>query len=72
MGKYQCYMQSIIIDLTRLISFELRRVIDENACKELLNVIPVKKMAQRAQRESKTDFKVKICDFCLIINIHLC
>ena len=40
-----CYTQSIIIDLTRLISFELRRVIDENACKELLNVIPVKKMA---------------------------
>ena len=52
-----CYTQSIIIDLTRLISFELRRVIDENACKELLNVIPVKKMAQRAQRESKADFK---------------
>ena len=52
-----CYTQSIIIDLTRLISFELRRVIDENAYKELLNVIPVKKMAQRAQRESKADFK---------------
>ena len=52
-----CYTQSIIIDLTRLISIELRRVIDENACKELLNVIPVKKMAQRAQRESKADFK---------------
>ena len=52
-----CYTQSIIIDLTHLISFELRRVIDENACKELLNVIPVKKMAQRAQRESKADFK---------------
>ena len=34
-----CYTQSIIIDLTCLISFELRRVIDENACKELLNVI---------------------------------
>ena len=43
-----CYTQSIIFDLTRLISFELRRVIDENACKEILNVIPVKKMAQRA------------------------
>ena len=56
----------------RLISFELRRVIDENACKELLNVIPVKKMAQWAQRESKADFKVKICDFCHIINIPLC
>ena len=52
-----CYTQSIIIDLTCLISFELRRVIDENACKELLNVIPVKKMAQRALRESKADFK---------------
>ena len=25
-----CYTQSIIIDLTHLISFELRRVIDEN------------------------------------------
>ena len=52
-----CYTQNITIDLTHLISFELRRVIDENACKELLNVIPVKKMAQRAQRESKADFK---------------
>ena len=68
-----CYTQSIIIDLTHLISFELRRVIDENACKELLNVMPVKKMAQRAQRESKADFKLKLCDFCChIINIHLC
>ena len=67
-----CYMQSIIIDLMCLISFKLRRVIDENACKEMLNVIPVKKMAQRAQRESKADFKLKICDFCHIINIHLC
>ena len=27
-----------------LISFELRRVIDENACKELLNQIPLKKL----------------------------
>ena len=67
-----CYTQSIIIDLTRLISFELRRVIDKNACKELLNVIPVKKMAQQAQRESKAHFKLKFCDFCHIINIHLC
>ena len=67
-----CYPQSIIINLTHLISFELRRVIDENSCKELLNVIPVKKMAQRAQRESKVDFKLKFCDFCHIINIHLC
>ena len=67
-----CYTQSIIIDLTRLISFKLRTVIDENACKELLNVIPVKKMAQQAQRESKADFKLKFCDFCHIINIHLC
>ena len=67
-----CYTQNIIIDLTHLISFELRRVIDENACKELLNVIPVKKMAQWAQRESKADFKLKFCDFCHIINIHLC
>ena len=67
-----CYPQSIIINLTCLISFELRRVIDENACKELLNVIPVKKMAERAQGESKVDFKLKFCDFCHIINIHLC
>ena len=63
-----CYTQSIIIDLTHLISFELRRVIDENACKELLNLIPAKKIAQRAQRESNTDFKVKVCVFCHIIN----
>ena len=67
-----CYTQSIIIDLTsdlmHLISFELRRVIDENACKELLNLIPVKKIAHRAQRESNTDFKVIVCVFCQIIN----
>ena len=63
-----CYTQSIIIDLTHLISFELRRVIEENACKELLNLIPAKKIAQRAQRESNTDFKVKVCVFCHIIN----
>ena len=63
-----CYTQSIIIDLTHLISFELRRVIDENACKELLNLIPAKKIAQRVQRESNTDFKVKVCVFCHIIN----
>ena len=54
------YTQSIIIDLTHLISFELRRVIDENACKEFLNLIPAKKIAQQAQRESNTDFKVKL------------
>ena len=54
-----CYMQSIIIDLMCLISFELGRVIDENACKELLNQIPVKKIAQQAQRESNADFKTK-------------
>ena len=59
---------SIIIDLTHLISFELRRVIDENACKELLNQIPVKKIAQQAQRESNADFKTKICAFCYFIN----
>ena len=70
--KYATRRALIIIDLTRLISFELRRVIDENACKELLYVIPVKKMAQQAQRESKADFKLKFCDFCHIINIHLC
>ena len=63
-----CYTQSIIIDLTHLISFELRRVIDENACKELLNLIPAKKIAHQAQRESNTDFKVKVCVFCHIIN----
>ena len=63
-----CYTHSIIIDLTRLISFELRRVIDENACKELLNLIPVRKIAQRAHRESSVDFKTKICVFCHIIN----
>ena len=65
-----CYTQSIIIDLTHLISFELRRVIDENACKELLNLIPAKKIAQRDQRESNynTDFKVKVCVFFHIIN----
>ena len=63
-----CYTQSIIIDLTHLISFELRRVIDENTCKELLNLIPAKKIAQRAQRESNTEFKVKVCVFCHIIN----
>ena len=54
-----CYMQSIIINLTCLISFELGRVIDENACKELLNQIPVKKIMQQAQRESNVDFKTK-------------
>ena len=68
MGKYATCTQSIIIDLTHLISFELRRVIDKNACKELLNLISAKKIAQRAQRESNTDFKVKGCVFCHIIN----
>ena len=62
------YTHSIIIDLTCLISFELRRVIDENACKELLNQLPVKKIAQRTQRESNADFKIKICVFCHFIN----
>ena len=62
-----CYMHGIIIDLTHLISFELRRVIDENACKELLNQIPVKKIAHQAQRKS-ADFKTKICAFCHFIN----
>ena len=32
---------------------------DENACKELLNQIPVKKIVQQAQRESNADFKTK-------------
>ena len=59
-----CYTQNIIIDLMHLISFKLRRVIDKNACKELLNLIPAKKIAQRAQRESNTDFKVKV--FCFL------
>ena len=54
-----CYTQNIIINLTCLISFELGRVIDENACKELLNQIPVKKITQQAQRESNVDFKTK-------------
>ena len=65
MGKSATRSALIIIDLTHLISFELRRVIDENACKELLNLIdlPAKKIAQRAQRESNTDFKVKVCVF---------
>ena len=63
-----CYTQNIIIDLTCLISFKLRRVIDENACKELLNQIPVKKIAQQTQRESNADFKTKICVFCHFIN----
>ena len=67
-----CYTQSIIIDLTHLISFELRRVIDENACKELLNLIPAKKIAQRAQRESNTDFKVKVYVFCHISHQYIC
>ena len=58
MYRKVCYTQSIIIDLKHLISFELRRVIDENTCKELLNLIPAKKIAQLAQRESNTDFKV--------------
>ena len=66
------YTQSIIIDLTHLISFELRRVIDKNACKELLNLIPAKKIAQRAQRESITDFKVNVCVFCHIIMQYIC
>ena len=66
-GKVR-YTQCIIINLTHLISFELRRVIDENACKELLNLIPVKKIVQQAQRESNTDFKVKVYVFCHIIN----
>ena len=72
MGKFATHMQSIIIDLTCLISFELGRVIDENACKELLNQIPVKKIAQQAIRESNAEFKTKICVFCHLINIHLC
>ena len=59
------------MDLTRLISIELGRVIDENACKELLNQIPVKKIAQQAQRESNADFKTKICVFANS-SIHLC
>ena len=63
-----CYTHSIIIDLMHLISFELRRVIDENACKELLNQIPVKKIVQQAQRESNADFKTKIYAFCHFIN----
>ena len=54
-----CYTQSVITDLTRLISFELGRVMDENACKELLNQIPVKKIVQQAQRESNADFKMR-------------
>ena len=66
-----CYTHSSIIDLMRLISFELRRVIDENACKELLNQISVKKIAQQAQRESNADFKTKICVFATS-SIHLC
>ena len=68
-----CYTQSIIINLMHLISFEFRRVIDENACKELLNLIPAKKTIQRAQRESNsnTDFKVKVCVFATS-SIHLC
>ena len=66
-----CYAQSIIIDLTCLISFKLRRVIDENACKELLNQIPVKKIAQQTQRESNADFKTEICVFATS-SIHLC
>ena len=67
MGKYAT-RKALLSILTHLISFELRRVIDENACKELLNLIPAKKIAQRAQRESNTDFKVKVCVFCHIIN----
>ena len=58
-----CYTPSIIIDLTRLISFELGRVIDENACKELLNQITVKKVAQQAQRESNADCRTKLLCF---------
>ena len=62
-----CYTPSIIIDLTRLFSFELGRVVDENACKELLNQIRVKKVMQQAQRESNADFKTKnLCFFHLI------
>ena len=71
MYRKVCCTQSIIIDLTHLISFELRRVIDENACKELLNLIPEKKIAQRAQRESNTDFEVKFVFFATS-SIHLC
>ena len=67
-----CYTQSIIIDLTHLISFELRRVIGENACKKLLNLIPAKKIAQRAQRESNTDFKVKVCMCFLPHHQYIC
>ena len=70
MGKV-CYTDSIIIDLTHLISFELRRVIDENACKESLNQIPVKKIVQQAQRESNIDFKTKFVFFATS-SIHLC
>ena len=64
-----CYKHSIIIVLTRLISFELGRVIDENACKELLNQIPVKKIVQQAIRESNAEFKKKICVFCHLIKL---
>ena len=55
-------------DAPKKVFFELRRVIDENTCKELLNLIPAKKIVQRAQRESNTDFEVKVCVFCHIIN----
>ena len=68
MYRKVCYTHSIIIDLTHLISFELRIVIDENACKELRNQIPVKKIVQQAQRENNADFKTKICAFCHFIN----
>ena len=70
MGKCG-YTQSIIIDLTHFISFELRRVIDENACKELLNLIPAKKIVQRAQRESNANLKQKFMFFA-IPSMHLC
>ena len=64
-----CYTQSIIINLTHLISFELRGVIDENACKELLNLITAKKLELRSKLKEKViDFKVKVCVFCHIIN----
>ena len=66
--KYYAMYLDPSLDLTHLIFFELRRVIDENACKELLNQIPVKKIAQQAQRENNADFKTKNCAFCHFIN----
>ena len=65
-----------MIDLTRLISFESRRIIDENACKEFLILMPAKKIPQRAQNESYADFKTKHCVFAtslmICVNQHAC